>query len=473
MNRPIVRVFGVIVVLFAVLVVFTSRWTVFDAKSLNNNALNARTLIDELKIKRGRILADDGTVLAKSVPGPGGTWSRTYPTGPLFAQTVGYSIASKGEATGLELSRGSELRGLQSGFSSIFGQTTAKQVGDDVYTALDPRAQRLARQLLAGRVGSVVALNPRNGAVVVMYSNPTYDDNHVEHVAPGQSFVNNATQNIFPPGSTFKIVTATAALDSGRYTPNSTVNGDSPKIISGVPLQNDGNQSWGLQSLTTALTYSINTIWAQVAVSLGLSTMTDYMKRFGFYAKPQIDLPPSELHDSRPYSPLGHAYPPGSPSEDLGRIGIGQGGLLVTPLQMAMVAATVANGGKLIAPHIATRAVDQTGRTVETVTPTVYGQVMKPSTAAELTDMMRRVVEEGTGTAANLAGVNMAGKTGTASVGPNGSNLDDAWFIGFGPISDPKVAVAVMLEKIPNGYGGTYAAPIAAKVAQLLESEGH
>jgi peptidoglycan glycosyltransferase len=473
MNGPILRVFGLIVVLFAVLVVFTSRWTVFESKRLNNNVLNARTLIDELKIKRGRILADNGTVLAKSVRGPGGTWTRTYPTGSLFAQPVGYSIASQGRAAGLELSRGSELRGLQTGLASIFGQTTRNRVGDDVYTALDPNAQRLAAQLLAGRKGSVVALNPRNGAVLTMYSNPTYNDNQVGRLPAGQSLFNNATQARYPPGSTFKVVTATAALDSGRYTPNSTVNGDSPKTISGVPLQNDGNQSWGLQSLTTALINSINTIWAQVAVSLGLSTMTDYMKRYGFYSKPPLDFPPDELYASRPWSPQGHPYPPASPNEDLGRIGIGQGGLLVTPLQMAMVASAVANGGKLMAPHLATRTVDQTGRTVETVKPTVYSQVMKPATAAALTDMMRRVVEEGTGTAANLGGVNVAGKTGTASVGATGSNLDDPWFIGFGPIGDPKVAVAVTLENIPNGYGGTYAAPIAARIIQLLESEGH
>jgi penicillin-binding protein A len=473
MNGPIVRVFGLVVVLFALLVVFTSRWTVFEAKKLNNNVLNARTLIDELKIKRGRILADNGTVLAKSVHAQGGTWSRTYPTGSLFAQAVGYSIAAKGEAAGLELSRGSELRGLQTGLSSIFGQTTRNRVGDDVYTALDPNAQRLAQQLLAGRKGSVVALNPRNGAVLVMYSNPTYNDNQVQHLAPGDSLFNNATQARYPPGSTFKVVTASAAIDSGKYTANSTVNGDSPKTISGVPLQNDGNQSWGLQSLTTALINSINTIWAQVAVNLGLSTMTDYMKRYGFYSKPPLDFPPDALYASRPWSPRGHPYPPGSPNEDLGRIGIGQGGLLVTPLQMAMVASAVADGGKLMTPHLATRTVDQTGRTVETVKPSVYSQVIKPSTAASLTDMMRRVVEEGTGTAANLNGVNVAGKTGTASVGATGSNLDDPWFIGFGPIGDPKVAVAVTLENIPNGYGGTYAAPIAARIIQLLESEGH
>jgi peptidoglycan glycosyltransferase len=472
-NVPIVRLFSLVVGLFAVLVVFTSRWTVFEAQKLDNNPLNVRTLIDELKIKRGRILAYDGTVLARSVPGPDGTWNRTYPTGPLFAQAIGYSIVAKGESAGLERSRGSELRGLQTGLSSIFGQLGGSQrVGDDVYTTLDTTAQRLAAQLLAGRAGSVVALNPRNGAVLVMYSNPTYDDNHVEHLGPGQSIYNRATQAGYSPGSTFKVVTDTAAIDSGMFTPSSIVNGDSPKIISGVPLQNDGNKSWGPQTLTTALTYSINTIWAQVAVALGRATMTNYMRRFGFYARPPLDYPPDELHASRPYSPGGHAYPPGSSNEDIGRIGIGQGGLQVTPLQMAMVAAAVANGGKLMVPHLEARAVDSTGRTIETVSPTAIGQVMKPSTAAAITQMMRNVVEEGTGTPAQLNGISVAGKTGTASIGLPGSNLTEPWFIGFAPIGAPTVAVAVTIDQTQGGFGGTVAAPIAAQLIQTLLSEG-
>ncbi len=144
-NAPILKLFGVVVVLFAVLVVWTSRWTVIDASSLNSNPLNKRTLIDDLRIKRGRILADNGAVLARSVPGPDHTWTRTYPTGPLFAQAVGYSIAAQGRAAGLEDSRGSELRGIQAGLSSIFGQLGGTdRVGDDVYTTLDPKAQQVA-----------------------------------------------------------------------------------------------------------------------------------------------------------------------------------------------------------------------------------------------------------------------------------------------------------------------------------------
>jgi penicillin-binding protein A len=472
MNVPIAKLFGVIVLLFALLVVWTSRWTVFEAGALNNDVLNRRTLIDELKIKRGRIIADDGTVLARSVPAAAGTYTRFYPTSNLFAHAVGYSIAAQGRSAGLERSRGDALRGLQTGLSSIFGQLTPRRVGDDVYTSLDPKAQRVALQGLAGRAGSVVALDPRTGAVKVMVALPDYNNNHPDAKGPGISTFNRATQSGYPPGSTFKVVTATAAIDSGEYTPNSTVDGNSPKTISGVPLSNDLNQSFGPITLTKALTYSVNTVWAQVAEHVGRGTMTKYMKRFGFYAKPPLDYPPEQIAESRPYSPTGRPYPPASPREDIGRIGIGQGGLAVTPLQMAMVAAAVANGGKLMTPRLATKAVDQDGRTVQTYKPSVMSQVMSPTTAAEITQMMKNVVDEGTGTPAQLGNISVAGKTGTAQVGTAGSNLTQPWFIGFAPVQDPKVAVAVTIERSQGGFGGTVAAPIAKQVIQTLLAEG-
>jgi peptidoglycan glycosyltransferase len=472
-NSQIVRLFGVVVVLFALLVLWTTRWTVIDAKSLRNNPLNDRTLVQELRIKRGKILAADGLDLARSTPAAGGTWNRFYPTRQEFAQVVGYSIPREGRAAGLELSRGEELRGLQTGLSSVFGPFNSHRVGDDVYTTLDPKAQEVAIQGLAGRAGSVVALDPRTGAVEVMYANPSYDNNHPNATGPNISTFNRSTQSAYPPGSTFKVVTATAAIDSGKYTPNSVVNGNSPKTISGVPLQNDGNQSFGGIDLIKALTYSVNTVWAQVAESVGRGTMTKYMKRFGFYSKPPLDYPPDEMVASHVESPQGKPYLPGSPNEDIGRIGIGQGGLVVTPLQMAMVASAVANKGVLMVPHLTDKAVDQDGRTVETIHPKVYNTVMSPQTAAEVTDMMRRVVEEGTGTPAQLGGISVAGKTGTASVGIQGSNLTQPWFIGFAPVEDPKVAVAVTIERTQGGFGGTVAAPIAKNVIQtLLADEG-
>jgi len=471
-NASITKLFGVVVVLFALLIGFTSRWTVFDAGSLAANPLNKRTLVDALRIKRGRILADDGTVLARSVRAPGQTWTRTYPTGSLFAQPVGYFNALEAQAFGLERSRGTALQGLQVGLSSVFGQLGGSQrIGDDVYTTLDPKAQRLAAQLLAGRAGAVVAITPATGAVKVLYANPSYDNNHYNPRTT--STFDRATQSSYPPGSTFKVVTATAAIDSGRYTPSSIVNGKSPVTISGVPLNNDNNQSFGAIDLTTALTYSVNTVWAQVAENLGRGTMTRYMRRFGFYSKPPLDLPPGELNFSAAQGPNGNFYRPGSPNEDIGRIAIGQGGLLVTPLQMAMVASAVADQGTLMTPRLADRVVDPDGRTIETVTPSVYGQVMKPSTATAVAAMMKKVVDEGTGTAAQLgSGITFAGKTGTASVGTTGSNLTQPWFIGFAPIDRPKVAVAVTIERTHGQFGGQVAAPIAKAIVQTLLAEG-
>jgi penicillin-binding protein A len=473
--RPqIIRLFGVLVFLFALLIVFTSRWTVLDASSLQNNSLNKLSLIEQLRIKRGRILADDGTVLARSVPAQGRTWTRTYPQGSLFSQPVGYSIAAEGRRAGLEDSENSFLTGAPSGLSSIFGQISRTRVGDDVHTTLDPKAQRVAVQALAGQAGSVVALDPRTGAIRVMYSNPTYNDNHPQSCSPPScSEVNRATQDYYAPGSTFKIVTATAGIDSGLYTPDSVINGNSPLTVSGVPLQNDGNQSWGPQTLTTAMINSINTIFAQVAERAGRSRMATYMKRFGFYSRPPLDYPRDERIASVVQDSNGKTLPLGSPNQDIGRVGIGEGGVQVTPLQMAMVVAAVANRGKLMTPHLTSRVVNPDGVTVRSVTPTVYSQVMKPSTADDLTQMMTKVVEEGTGTAVQLGGISIAGKTGTASIGAPGSNLTQPSFVAFAPAQDPKVAIVVSVHESQGGFGGTVAAPIARSVLQVLLSEAH
>jgi peptidoglycan glycosyltransferase len=475
-NSQIVKLFGLIVVLFALLVIWTTRWTVIDASALDANPLNSRTLIAQLKIKRGRILADNGAVLARSVAEKGGLWGRTYPTGSLFAQTVGYSTGEAGNDAGLEVSRARELRGIQTGLSSVFGPFGGtQQVGDDVETTLDPVAQKVAQQELAGRPGSVVALNPQTGAIYVMYSNPSYDDDRPPSacVAPSCSLVNRAINARYPPGSTFKIVTAAAALDTGTYTPNSTVNGKSPILVSGTPLSNDNNEPFGPITLTTALTYSVNTVWAQVAERVGRATMTRYMERFGFYSVPPIDLPADEASVSRVFDFRGNPFSPGSPDEDIGRIGIGQGGFGVTPLQMAMVASAVADHGTLMTPHLTDKVVNQDGVTVERISPTVYRDVMKPAVASEIAQMMKTVVDEGTGTPAQLGNnIPFAGKTGTASVGLAGLDQTQPWFIGFAPIAGPKVAIAVTVERTTGGYGGTVAAPIAKAVVQTLLSEG-
>jgi penicillin-binding protein A len=485
-NRSIARLFVVVILLFAILITWTSRWTVFSATSLQNNSLNKLQFYASLKIERGRILADNGEVLAKSVKAGGGTWKREYPQGSLFAQPIGYDIASAGSAAGLEKFRSPFLEGKQTGLSSVFGPLSTPSSGDDVYTNLNPTAQAQARTLLDSAIsqdgattGSVVALVPQTGAVKVMYSDPTNNSNHPFSCTEPDCQVNLATQAALPPGSTFKIVTTTAALNSGRYTPNSIINGNSPITISGVPLNNDGDTSWGPVTLTTALTQSIDTVYAQLGEALGKPLMEQYMKRFGFYSKPPLDYPSGEMRASGEFDEsTGKFLPVTSDLVDVGRMAMGQDKLTVTPLQMAMVTSAVADDGKLMEPRLTSKIVNPDGQVVQQIKPTLYDQVMKPAVAKELTQMMTDVVEEGTGTQANLEGVKVAGKTGTAQIGSgtlgtsSAAPLDDAWFVGFAPVQDPKIAVAVTLENIPNGYGGTYAAPIAAQIIKTLLAEG-
>ena len=473
MNDQIVKLFGVIVLLFALLVLFTSRWTVFSAAALNRNPLNSRQTIAQEKIRRGAILADDGQVLAHSVPHGGGTWRTTYPGGSLYAQTVGYWRGS-GDDAGLELYYARELQGTTSTVNSVFGPLSSHvDQGNALRTTLDPRAMQAAARDLDGRVGSVVALDPRTGAVLAMYSNPTYDQADPNHDCVDACQVDRAVNSAYPPGSTFKVVTSTAAINTGRYSPGSEVDGSSPARISGTPLANDaGDPPYGEVTLTEALTQSINTAWARVGLALGTPVVTDYMKRYGFYSRPPIDLPAAELRASNVISPAGANYPAGSPDEDIGRIAIGQGGLAVTPLQMAMVASAVADGGRLMVPHLAASFQNSSGQTVRTIRPRLYRRVMSTTSAAEINQMMRTVVDEGTGQAAQLGSIPFAGKTGTASVGPDGENLTQPWFIGFAPANDPRVAVAVDIERTDDGYGGQVAAPIARDVVQTLLGEG-
>jgi peptidoglycan glycosyltransferase len=473
-NLPIFRLYGLFVVLFTLLIAFTSRWTVFEAESLRDNPKNKRPLLEEQRIHRGSILAADGSTLARSVRGRGGTWVRRYPPAALFPHAVGYSYTNLGRA-GLERFRNDDLVGRRSELNSILDQLRGRvQEGDDVVTTLDPRAQRAALAGLAGRKGSVVALDPRTGAVKVMASVPGYDPSRLRSVRtfrglnrdPDSPLLNRATQSTYPPGSTFKVVTAIAAIDSGKYRPSSVVNGRNKIPISGVPLQNFGGESYGDVDLTTALTRSINTVWAQVAVNVRKPTMKRYMEALGFNARPPLDLPAGERIASGEYR-KGDVLNPESRFVDVGRMGIGQDKLQVTPLQMAMVAAAVGNRGRLMEPHVTDRVVDPDGRTVERVRPQTLSEAMKPSTAAQVTAMMSQVVREGSGTAAALEGIEVAGKTGTAEIVP-AQDLNQVWFIAFAPVRSPRVAIAVTVERTVGGTGGEIAAPIAKRVMEAL-----
>lgn len=485
MNRQIVQLFGLIVVLFAVLIGFTSYWSVFDAKALKGKEANKRPLLEQQQVKRGRILAADGTVIAHSVPkgrGADRRYVRRYPEGALFGHPIGYSFVRQGDSE-FEKYHNDELIGDESEFGSILDQLRGRnQEGDDIVTNIDPEAQRVALgDLEAAGFGAVVAIEPSSGRVKVMASNPPYDPNRVpEHLSSlnrdsTSPLLDRATQGQYPPGSTFKVVTAAAGLDSGTITPETTIDAPGELDVQGQPLQNDFTQSFGPIALDQALTYSVNTWFAQLGQQLGENTLFEYMDAFGFNSTPAIDLPSDQVYKSGVFSE-GELLGPNDPV-DLARVAIGQERLAVTPLQMAEVAAAVANGGSLMRPQIWSRVVDPDGRVVKSLDPSQYSRPIDEQTAAELTTAMEGVVSAGTGTNAAIPGIPVAGKTGTAETPFNetcggGTAENQAWFIGFAPADEPKIAIAATVE-CTEQFGNDVAAPIFRDVAEtILNQEG-
>lgn len=481
MNTPIRRLFGFIVLMFAVLLGATTWWTVVRADDLNTEyaSQNRRDLLRGIKIPRGAIRAVDGTVIARSVKDAQGVYERRYPEGEVFGHPLGYSYVSLGQS-GLEAFYNQQLAGGASTTDTILRQLVGNQDGgDDLRTTLDLGAQRLAEDLIAQaspeQGGSAVVLDPKTGAVRVMASVPGYDPNAVKSPRAFKALnadelrkplVNRALQFGYAPGSTFKVLTLVAALDSGKYDADSRVDGTNDVPISGVPLPNDYDQSFGMIDLTTALAKSVNTAFAQIAEDLGGETMNRYMERFGFNAKPELDYPRSAMSAAGEYR-NGRLIPATSRFVDVGRMGIGQDKLQVPALQMAQVAAAVANGGKLMRPHIGDRFVDDDGRTTRRIEDEVQSTVMSEETAATVTEMMVAVTESGTGTKAQVEGMSVAGKTGTAETETGANTKNNLWFIGFAPADDPEVAFAVTVKDV-FGFGGDVAAPIAKQLIEEL-----
>ncbi len=476
MNNQIVKLFGVVVALYALLFGFTSYWAVFDSDSLEANTANQRPLLEQQQIDRGDILASDGSVIARSVPrgkGDDRIYVRRYPDGSLYGNPIGYSFVQQGQV-GFELAHNDELIGEKTEFLTVLDELQGQaQVGDNVQSSLDPGAQRAAVEGLGGQRGAVVAIVPSTGEVRAMVSIPEYDPNQIPTKLPQLNkdltapLFNRTTQAGYPPGSTMKVVTATAALDSGEFDLDSTLSGESPKVISGAPLNNAGGEQFGEIDMTTALTNSVNTWWAEAAEQLGSETMFKYMDRYGFNQKPRLDYPSFQLATSGVYE--GNRLLNSSDNIDIGRVAIGQERLRVTPLQMAEVAATVANDGELMEPRLWSKVIDPDGRETD-MDPARQSRVMSEETARQINEMMQNVVAEGTGTAAALSGIDVAGKTGTAEIDV-GAGINQAWFIGFAPADDPKIAVAATVERT-SGFGGTVAAPIAKAVMEAVLQDG-
>jgi peptidoglycan glycosyltransferase len=477
--------------LLVALVLATSYWQAWAAPDLAERRDNSIRQMAEYAIKRGRILAADGhTALAvnHSIRRNNKTYYyRRYPLGALTAAAVGYSTVERSR-TGLERSANDYLTGADRSLASVLNRERNRLLGStitgsDVVASINLRAQRAAMSALDGNCGAAVAIEPATGRVLVLASRPSYNPNDVEHhfarikrirsnCSPAAPLLDRATQGLYPPGSAFKVVTAAAALDSGTYTPDSTFYDPGYCVEYGQQVHNFADQSgphvYGTVSLFQALEYSVNSVFCNVGMKLGAHTIMDYARRFGFDSKPPLDTPENERRTSGLYSG-GRLLPAQSDGRaDPGRLAFGQDKLLVTPLQMAMVAATIANAGVMMRPHLVERIVRPNG-SVDRIKPQSAGRVIKAATAYELSQMMQAVVSGGTGTAAALPGIAVAGKTGTAEMGPDRPNT--AWFIAFAPADHPRVAVAVALEN-QSGTGGMVAAPVARAIMQALLQPG-
>ena len=487
MNPQIRRLFFVFTALFVALVGMSSYW-LWKAPDLEARRGNPNLIVRQLTIKRGLIYASDGRTrfaVNRKRRVQGRTWYlRRYPQRGLAAQTIGYSTVQRSRA-GLEKSLNDYLTGSNANLHTLLDTTLDKlrgltQTGNNVVTTINVRAQRVAMQALTGKCGAVVALDPTNGKVLVIASSPTYNPNLIERhfreattasapCQPAAPLLNRATDGLFIPGSTFKVVTSAAALDSGRFRPSSTFVDRGYCIEYGKKVLNFADQSgpevFGTVDFTQALEHSINAVFCEIGKRLGPHLILDYAKRFGFYDTPPLETPSDERSPSGLYSHGKLILPKDPNAIDVGRLAFGQERMLVTPLQMAMIAQTVANDGVLLEPHVVDRIVAPDGTVIERPGREVIRRAIKPTTAAELTAMMEAVVRGGTGTAAQIPGVPVAGKTGTAETGRPGEN--DTWFIAFAPADHPRVAVAVGLQN-QSGTGGTTAAPIAKAIIEAV-----
>jgi penicillin-binding protein A len=493
LNRQLNRLAIVAVLLLVALVAATTYWQAWAAGGLQDRQDNAIQRVVQFTIERGLIESNGKQAIyaantKKKVNGQT-LFFRRYPQGALAAQTIGYSTSSRSQA-GLEQSLNDYLTGSNTNLSNAFkraldtlGGGTVK--GNSLLLTLRPGAQRIAQEQLGTRCGAVVAMNVHTGAVYAMASTPSYNPNLIDKpggyakvlkirgdCGEGSALLNRATAGLFTPGSTFKIITAAAALDTGTFTPDSTFEDPGYCTEYGQKVSNAGNpdqngpEAFGHVNLVQGFEHSINSVFCNIGKQIGAKTILEYAKRFGFYKTPPLETPADERAPSGLYNGS-HLNDPKDPNSiDPGRLAFGQTTMLATPLQMAMVAATVGNGGIVPKPYIVNKIIAPDGSTVRTTRPATLGRAIKPQTAADLTTMMVAAVQGGTGTAAQIPGIQVAGKTGTAETGVNG--VYTAWFVCFAPADNPQVAVAVVLEKQLNGFGGVVAAPIAKLVLQSL-----
>jgi peptidoglycan glycosyltransferase len=479
-NAPLRKLSVAVMLLFGLLLLNANYLQVVRADALHHDSNNPRLIAEEYSRERGPILVAGKPVASSRETNDRLKYLRQYSDGKLYAPATGFYSLVYG-ASGIEQEDNSVLAGTD---DSLFVRriidllTGAAPKGGSVALTLNPKAQKAAYQGLAGRRGAVVAIDPGTGAILALVSSPSYDPNLLSSHSPAdirrsynrldaakaRPMLNRALRQTYPPGSTFKIVTSAAALESGKFTPDTEVD-NAPQLDlpqTDVDLPNyDGLpcNAAGRATLTDALKRSCNAAFGKVGLDLGDDALRAQAEKFGF--NEAVEVPMRSVASRFPEDP----NPP-----QTAQSAIGQFDVLATPLQMAMVAAAVANRGVLMAPYLVQEVQAPDLSVIDSAQPRELGTAVSPQTAASLAQMMTAVVDDGTGTNAQIPGVKVAGKTGTAQQGEG--RKPHAWFVSFAPSdTEAKVAVAVVLEDgggAAEVSGNELAAPIAQAVMRAV-----
>ena len=468
LGKRLTRLITVFAILFAALIGNLTYVMEIEAEEIQNLSTNSHTIAKSATVQRGAIITSDGVTLAESVLQDDGTYVRSYPQGTLARHVVGYVSATYG-SSGIEATMNETLTGsadYSSWRNALYSLAGVEQPGSSVVLTINSQIQAVVEEALDGYTGAIVILDPSTGAVLAMASSPTYTLDDIDAVmsSSGSELVNRATQSLYAPGSTFKVLTLAAALDSGTTTLDTTYDADSPIEIGGAEVTNYGGRSYGVLSLADAFAKSSNTVFGQVGVEVGADILVSYATAFGYGTSVGQDFSTvaSLMPDASEMTewetawaacgqPVGEHESPAGPQ--------------TTVLQNAMVAQAIANDGVLMDPYVVDHILSSEGVVTSTTQARSLGQVISSETAEEVKSAMLEVVTSGTGTAAQVSGVQVAGKTGTAEVENGNVN---SLFIGFAPYDNPTLVISICVEGEGTDVEGLAASLAGTILAQAL-----
>ncbi|MFW6016376.1 MAG: peptidoglycan D,D-transpeptidase FtsI family protein [bacterium] len=455
-NINLIR--SIFIGLFAILIINIVYFNSVKSSEVIISPYNPRLDLLEERIIRGKILTRNKEILAESIQLEDGTFTRVYPQENLFAHIIGFSSNGK---SGLESYANYKLLSSNDNlFIKSWNELrNKKNKGNNIITTLDLELQKVAYEAIGDNKGAIVAIEPSTGKILSMVSKPDFNPNEIEWLIdeiveedPQNTFLlNRATQGLYPPGSTFKILTAlTYILDNPTWTSfNYTCNGED--VFYGNDIHCYSNVSHGQVDLSKAIAYSCNTALAEIGTDIDLERLKKLSERFLFN---------NPLPLSLPYSKSSYVLNFYSPKEDIPETVIGQGKTLITPFHNALISATVANGGIMMKPYIINSVENDSGKLIEKTIPKQYERIIEPSSAFLITKFMKQVVEEGTARGLNELPFTVAGKTGSAE--HKKDQKTHAWFIGFAPVENPQIAISILVEDV--GTSSEFAIPIAEKM---------